>query len=155
MRSPSIAITGTEKERRSFHFFQQRTAPQLSGFFGGDFWERLLQATHHELSIRYAIIALGSLHERFEQDNGLIVHSNIKGWTDDFALKNYNQAIKYLVKPLSHNGRQAIDVCLISSILFACFEVASPSYSKFLYAEILNRQCKVAMVPPLHMYKAG
>ncbi|KIM94826.1 hypothetical protein OIDMADRAFT_135229 [Oidiodendron maius Zn] len=110
IRSPSIGFLGSEKERRSFHFFKQRTAAQLSSFFGGDFWERLLlQTTHHEPSVRHAIIALGALHERFEQDNGLVVQSDAKGWTDDFALKNYNQAIKLLNQSLSSKGQQAID----------------------------------------------
>jgi hypothetical protein len=119
---------GTEKERRSFYFFRQKTAPQLSGFFGGDFWERLLlQAALHEPSIRHAILALGSLHAKSEQDNGLIMQSHTNGWTYDFALKNYSQAINILVKPLSRVGQQAIDVCLICSILFACLEV-SPSH---------------------------
>jgi Fungal specific transcription factor domain/Fungal Zn(2)-Cys(6) binuclear cluster domain len=124
MRPLPIGIIGSLKERRSFDFFQKRTAPQISGFFGGDIWERLLlQATYHEPSVRHAIIALGSLHERFEQDNGLVVHSDANGWSDDFALRNYNLAIKHLVEPLSSKGQQAIDVCLISCILFACFEV--------------------------------
>lgn len=124
MRSLPIEIIGCPKERRSFDFFQRKTAPQLAGFFGEDIWERLLlQASHHESSIRHSIIALGSLHERFERDNGLVVHNNADGWSDDFALKNYNLAIKHLVDPIFRKGPLAIDICLISCILFACFEV--------------------------------
>lgn len=124
-RSPHIGFLGTEKERRSFEFFRQKSAPQLSGFFGGDFWKRLLlQAALHEPSIRHAILALGSLHSKFEQNNNLIKRSHTNGWTDDFASKNYSQAINLLVGPLSQEGRQAIDVCLICSILFACLEVS-------------------------------
>jgi hypothetical protein len=127
-RSPSVEFLGSEKERRSFHFFQQETAPQLTGFFGHNFWESyLLQAAHHEPSIRHAILALGSLHEALEQDSGLNVQSHTSRPTDDFILENYNQAIKSLVRPVSQKGQQAIDVCLISSILFACLEVSSPS----------------------------
>jgi hypothetical protein len=151
---PTISVVGSPKERRSFHFFQQKTAPQLSGFFGGEFWERLLlQATHHEPSIRHAIIALGSLHERFEEDNGLVVQSS-RGWTDDFALKNYNLAIKHLVEPLLRKGKQAIDVCLIASVLFACFEV-SHDHVQPLLSLTMNRPCKVVMVPQLHMSSLG
>jgi Fungal specific transcription factor domain len=127
-RSLSTGFNGTEKERRSFYFFQQKTAPQLSGFFGGDFWERhLLQAALNEPSIRHAILALGSLHVKSEQDSGLIVQNHTNGWTEGFALKNYSRAINILVKPLSQEGRQAIDVCLICSILFACLEVSGSS----------------------------
>jgi hypothetical protein len=142
-QSPSIGFLGTEKERRSFHFFRQKTTFQLSGFFGSDFWETiLLQAALHEPSIRYAIVALGSLHAKSEQDNGLLVQST-SGWTDNFALKNYSQAIKIVVESLSREGRQTIDVYLICSILFACLEV---SHSQ-IYASILlifSRQCKAA-----------
>ncbi|KAE9371928.1 hypothetical protein N431DRAFT_492197 [Stipitochalara longipes BDJ] len=128
IRSPNTGIPGSMRERRSFYFFKERTAPQLSGFFSGDFWERLLlQTTHHEPCIRHAIIALGSLHERFEQDNGLVVQSDVNGWSDDFALKNYNQAIKCLMEPLSRKA-QTIDLCLIASVLFACFETMQSSY---------------------------
>lgn len=124
-RPPPLEFPGTENERRSFYFFRQKTAPQLSGFLGGEVLERLiLQAALHEPSIRHAILALGSLHAKFEQDNGLMMQSHTNGWTDNFALKNYSQAINMLVKSLSQEGQPAIDVCLICSILFACLEVS-------------------------------
>jgi hypothetical protein len=151
IRSPNTGFFGNTRERRSFYFFQERTAPQLSGFFTGDFWERLLlQATHHEPCVRHAIIALGSLHERFEQDNGLIVQSDANGWTDDFALRNYNQAIKYLMEPLSRKA-QTIDVCLIASVLFACLEVKYAWVCE-LYSLIYYRRCKALMVPLLLIF---
>ncbi|KAE9374871.1 hypothetical protein N431DRAFT_336663 [Stipitochalara longipes BDJ] len=109
-RSPFIGFLGTETERQSFYFFRQKTAPQLSGFLGGDFWETLLlQAALHEPSIRHAILALGSLHANFEQDNSLVVQSHTNEWTDDFALKHYSQAINILVEPLSQGSQRAID----------------------------------------------
>jgi hypothetical protein len=124
-RPPTIEFPGTETERRSFYFFRQKTAPQLSGFLGDEVWERLiLQAALHESSIRHAIFAVGSLHAKFEQDNGLIMQSHTNGSADHFVLENYSQAINTLVKSLSQEGRPAIDVCLICSILFACLEVS-------------------------------
>ncbi|TVY16679.1 hypothetical protein LARI1_G006301 [Lachnellula arida] len=128
-RSPSMGFQGTGTERWSFDFFRQNTAPQLSGFLGGDFWERLLlQAALHDPSIRHAILALGSLHARFQQDNGLMMQNQTNGWTDDFASENYSQAIRSLAKPLSRDGQQAIDVWLICSILFASLETMQCSY---------------------------
>ena len=154
-RSPSIGFLGTEKECQSFYFFRQKTAPQLSGFFGGDFWERLLlQAALHEPSIRHAILALGSLHAKSEQGNDLIMQSHTNEGTDYFALKNYSQAINILVEPLSREGQQAIDVCLICSILFACLEV-SPSYIQALFLLIFSRQCKVATASLSHTSKVA
>lgn len=154
-RPPSIVFLGSEKERRSFFFFQQKTAPQLSEFFGGDFWEGLLlQAALHEPSIRHAILSLGSLHTNVERDNGLNIRGHTNGWTDDFALKNYNQAINFLVEPLSQKSQQAIDVCLICSILFACIEV-SCSRIQLLFMLIVSRQFKAATAPLSHMCKAA
>lgn len=60
-------MRGTYEERRCFEFFLTRTASQLSGFWDSDFWNCLiLRATHHQPAIRHAVLALGSLHERFE-----------------------------------------------------------------------------------------
>jgi hypothetical protein len=118
-RSPSIDIFNNEKARRSFHFFLSRTAPQLSAFYGDPFWNHLvLQATHHEPAIRHAIVALGSLHERFEKHDG-----NIRSHEDCFPIQEYSRAIQALVAPFARNEPQAMDVCLISCILFTCFEV--------------------------------
>jgi hypothetical protein len=146
-QSPSIGYLGTEKEHQSFYFFRQNTAPQLSGFFGGDFWERLLlQAALREPSLRHAIIALGSLHAKFEHDNDLSIKSHANEWTDDFALENYSRAINSLVEPLSQGGQQAIDLCLICSLLFACLEV-SCFINSASFLLITNRQCKAATAP--------
>lgn len=123
-RTPPGGFLGSERERRLFFFFRQKTAPELSGFFGGDFWEStLLQAALHERSIRHAILALGSLHANFEHDRKLNMQGHANGKTYDFALKNYNQGINVLIKSFSQ-GQQVIDVCLMCSIIFACFEVS-------------------------------
>ncbi|RDW65135.1 hypothetical protein BP6252_10786 [Coleophoma cylindrospora] len=128
-RSPFVGLLGSEQEHRSFLFFQQKSAPQLSGFLGGEFWETLLlQVALYEPSIRYAILALGSLHETLEQHNDLTMQTHADRRIDDFSLRNYNQAIKSLVVPFSRKGQQSIDVCLISSILFACLETMQGRY---------------------------
>lgn len=125
-RSLSVGFVGTDKERWSFHFFQQETAPELSGFFGGRFWQGiLLQAALHEPSIKHAILALGFLHAKLARDDSLTTpQSHTEWWSNDFALMNYNQAIKILVGTLSPEVQRTIDVYLICSILFACLEVS-------------------------------
>lgn len=129
IRSLSLEFPGTQSERQSFYFFQQRTAPQLSAFFADQVWERLiLQAALQECSIRHAILALGSLHANFEQGNGLDTQSHTNESADKFSLENYGQAINTLVTSLSQQGRPAIDVCLICCILFACLETMRSSY---------------------------
>jgi hypothetical protein len=108
----------------------QRTCLQQAGFFGSDFWERLvLQAAYHEPAIRHAIVAIGSLHEVLEHR---IV---IKDADKVFAFEQYSLAMKELLLPLSQNGERAVDVCLIACILFTCFEV----WMSRFYAVIVSR----------------
>jgi hypothetical protein len=115
---PSFDIAASPESKRSFHFFRQRTCPQLAGFFGSEFWERfVLQAAYHESAVHHAIVAIGSLHELFEHQTALPDANRA------FALKQYNLAIQDLLVPLSQNGQRGVDVCLISCVLFTCFEV--------------------------------
>lgn len=114
---------GSNEERRCFDFFLNRTTSQLSGFWVSDFWGCfILQAAHHQPAIRHAVLALGSLHERFEAGDRSVVSPIWDKGEGGFALQQYNQAIQQLIKPTSE-GEQAIDVCLIACLLFACFEV--------------------------------
>ncbi len=92
----------------------------LSGIFDPTFWTRLvLQATHHEPTIRHAVIALGALHE-----------SSKVGSREEpsvFAMQQYGKAIRCLVKPIQEKQKQAADVALITCVLFVSFEVSSLS----------------------------
>ncbi len=67
--------------------------------------------------MRHAVIAIGSMHELLER--GAV----IKDVDKIFALDQYNLAIRELLLPLSRGGERGVDVCLISCILFICFEV--------------------------------
>lgn len=109
----------TSDERRSFEFFLLNTAPQLAGDFECAFWERLLlQTVHHEPAIRHVTVALGSLHEHFQRDE---VSSRVLATDNTFAQRQYLRAIRCLMP--SPGASLSIDVCLISCVLFACFEV--------------------------------
>ncbi|KAE9369184.1 hypothetical protein N431DRAFT_546736 [Stipitochalara longipes BDJ] len=121
----STNILETDQERRSFSFFCRHTFPQLSGSFDSDdFWQRLLQATHHEPAIRHAAVALGALHETFEAipNTNLNFTLSEKRSHDVFAMQQYSKAIKAL---LGSNGgqEQAIDVALVTCVLFIYFEI--------------------------------
>ncbi|RAK95524.1 Zn(II)2Cys6 transcription factor domain-containing protein [Aspergillus ibericus CBS 121593] len=110
-----------DQEHRSFQFFLERTVPQLAGDFECAFWGRLLlQSVHHEPVIRHATVALGSLHERFESDAAPFrsVHGS-------FALRQYLRAMRCL---MATPPSQPMDVCLISCILFGCFEAMRDHY---------------------------
>lgn len=122
--TPSLHDLDSEQERRSFHFFCSRTLTRLSGFFVAGFWNRwVLQAFHHEPAIRHAVIALGSIHERFDGGDVSVLGSNRDPTRGGFALEQYNHAIHHLIDPAAKGSRPAFDVCLISCVLFACFEV--------------------------------
>lgn len=122
--TPSLHDLGSEQERRSFYFFCSRTVVRLSGFFVAGFWNRwVLQAFHHEPAIRHAVIALGSIHERFDGGDVSVLGSNRDATRGGFALEQYNHAIQNLIEPGAKGKRPPFDVCLISCVLFACFEV--------------------------------
>lgn len=93
--------------------------PSLAGYCGSGFWNRLvLQASQHEKSVWHALIALGSLHEQFESDRLIPGLWFSRTGHDAFAVQEYVFAIRALL-----DGGLSVDVCLISCILFACFEV--------------------------------
>lgn len=117
--NPSPTL-GTIRETHSFNFFISITSPQLSGFFGEDIWDRLiLQTSHFEPAIRYAIIALGGLHEVFVKSGGLICGEG-RGDEFTFAWVQYGRAMRGL---MDGKGRRRVDVWMVACVLFACFEV--------------------------------
>lgn len=116
---------GSDRERRSLHFFRVQTLPQLSSCIGSEFWDRLiLQSIHHVPAFKHAVIAVGFLHEMFETGGVRAQIAERKDSIDYFGVQQYNLAIKYLLKPFSSGDRQAVDICLASCVLFACFEVS-------------------------------
>ena len=69
------------------------------------------------------MIALASLHERFENNDTSILSSNLDIAQGGFALRQYNRAIGYLIQPITAGGQQRLDTSLVACIIFACFEV--------------------------------
>ena len=117
--SPAIApLLQSGQERRSFDFFCQCTVFQLGGVYGSDFWQRLvLQVTQHESSIRHAVVALGAVHESYQNDG------NASAMVDtEFAFRQYSKAINALVEPIKNGKKQAADVTLMSCVLFVLLE---------------------------------
>ncbi|KAK5630055.1 hypothetical protein RRF57_005770 [Xylaria bambusicola] len=118
LQGPSLEIQASPRSKRSYAFFVQHTCSQLAGFFGSEFWERLvLQAAYNEPAVRHAVVAIGSRH-------GLAIYHKVAE-TDAvgcFALGEYNLAIRHLINPSQGKAQRSVDVYLIMSILFACFE---------------------------------
>lgn len=116
---------GDSDECRSFHYFRNRTAFQVSGYFPSEFWGYLVPlCTHHHPAIKHAVIALASLHERFEQSDKSILSPNDDILQGGFALRQYNYAISHLTNGFGNGGKLGMDVCLVACILFALFEVS-------------------------------
>ena len=84
-------------------------------------------STHYQPAIRHAVVALASLHERFEDNDRSILSSNYDVAQGGFALQQYNRAISCLIKPVTTGAQQTVDTSLVASIIFACFEVVSPA----------------------------
>ncbi|RAL13894.1 Zn(II)2Cys6 transcription factor domain-containing protein [Aspergillus homomorphus CBS 101889] len=127
LSDPSYCLFTSDEERRSFQFFLAKTAPQLAGDFECAFWGRLLlQSAHHEPAIRHVTVALGSLHESFERNAGAPFRYGANTTSSSFALHQYLRAIRCL-RPMPESS-QPIDVCIISCVLFACFEAMSGQY---------------------------
>ncbi|KAJ5691758.1 hypothetical protein N7462_001181 [Penicillium macrosclerotiorum] len=131
---PSVPLGGhshglflCDQERRSFHFFLTKTAPQLAGNFACVFWDHhLVQSAHHEPAIRHVIVALGSLHETFVRDAGVPVTSGTRAIHSPFALRQYLRAIRCLLPTTAPS--LPVDVCLMSCVLFAAFEAMRGQY---------------------------
>lgn len=116
---PCVELFDSVQSKRSFAFFRRRTSPQLSGFFKSEFWESLVfRVAHHESAVRHAIVALGAVHEAIEH------RASSPTAIQTFAMEQYNLAIRELLVPLTQRGERAVDVCLISCIIFANFEVS-------------------------------
>lgn len=117
-------------ERRSFDFFRSRTSPGISGYFESSLWTRLiLQASHSEPAVRYAVTALGALHEKISLGR-LIKHPDVDGTNidTDYPLRQYTKALGCLRNLLSTNGEQSLELALICSLIYICFEILQKNY---------------------------
>lgn len=122
-------IFKTSRERRAYQFFQERSSKQLSGLYECEFWSRtILQAIFTDPGIRCAVVALGSLHEGYEQTG------NAKDSHDDFALKQYNAAIRHHIDLLSglQTDPDKVDNYVASCMIFVCIEILQGHYQSAL-----------------------
>ena len=123
---PKLHVLGDENETRFLEHFRVRTAPQLAGVFPTELWSTLLlRATFHEPVIKHGVLALSSLHERFCNEDESILNPKWEDGEGGYALSQYNQAIRHMLKP-AEKGPYAADVCLLACMLFSCFEVSAP-----------------------------
>ncbi|KAK9325285.1 hypothetical protein V1517DRAFT_189944 [Lipomyces orientalis] len=111
---PSFDRLLTETEYRSLEFFHLQTV-SCFGTKAGDF---LLRAAYHDPSIRLAAMALGSLHRTFLLEG----YDQSRQQKTQFALRQYNSAIRQTLNLFSRMPEGSTDVLLSMCILFFCFE---------------------------------
>lgn len=127
----SLGANNSAQERRSFDFYRAKTAPCLAHSLDSTFWnEFILQLSHSEPAIRYALVAIGALTERLppSTDHGMVSQNqdpNLK-----LALGSYNKAIKHLKAQIQQNNSDLI--ALLTCILFICVEFLQDNINQAL-----------------------
>ncbi|PSS03747.1 hypothetical protein BD289DRAFT_358524, partial [Coniella lustricola] len=119
---PLLEFSAPE-EKRAFYFFQNVTAPCISGELDSVFWRVIvLQISQAEPAVRHAVLAVSSLHEGLaggtiaHSENGTIAHA-----TQSFALQQYNKAIARLLDQMNSPLSSPL-ASLLTCILFVCIE---------------------------------
>ncbi|ROV98281.1 hypothetical protein VSDG_04425 [Cytospora chrysosperma] len=116
----------TPEETRSFYFFQNVTAPCLSGDFDSFFWTTyVLQISQSEPTVRHAVLAVSSLHEGFTS-------APCAGdTTRSFTLQQYNKAIACLLDQMNSHSAKPL-ASLLTCVLFVCIEYLQGKYQESL-----------------------
>lgn len=121
--SPTISISGTNQERRSFAFFCYQTGQQLSTALKITRTHQLiLQASHCDEAVRYAVIALGSIGERLSINNLLTLENEQANACHDFAHLQYYKALKCLRERINNDSKGSANLAIIMCFLFTIFE---------------------------------
>jgi Fungal specific transcription factor domain len=121
----SILPGRTTDERRSFSYFQSRTAPMMNSWFVHDLWDHIfLRLSTAEPSVCHAVIAVGALHEETQdscdeipsQNDNLSIHRR-------FALEQYGRAIAALNSRIGSNDPELKNTALLCCFLFIVIEL--------------------------------
>lgn len=139
--APSVAIPGSQEERRYFQRFCEKTASEICGSWDPTFWtDKVLQLCHHDAPIRYATIAIGALARSLEVTQ-FPTRLSLSGFPQvdhrymdehhSYALRQYSRAIGSLRSLLS-DGRRHLRTSLTSCVLFMTFEALQGSYDAAL-----------------------
>ena len=103
-QDPSLSLPGSDKERRHFEYFRRRSFGEFSGYFDSNFWDQLIsQVSHHDSAVRHAVIALGSLYEKFDIQSGFDRSQTRATVCRKDSIEQYNQALGHLQQNLGGN----------------------------------------------------
>jgi hypothetical protein len=125
-RSLSRSLSPDAAENRSFCYFCTHTLPKWTEYFDSDLWsQKILQLSHSEPAIKHGVLALSTMHERFESVTSIFATK-----TNDFAFAQYMQAVRYSNDLLTAHRQGKVDVekVLIACIIFTCYENLAGNY---------------------------
>ncbi|KAH7077908.1 hypothetical protein BKA63DRAFT_274237 [Paraphoma chrysanthemicola] len=118
--SPSRSLSPNPQENRSFAYFQTRTLPMWTEFFDSELWSRtVLQLSHSEPAIKHGILALSTMHERYETSTPVFTTDS-----NDFAFVQYMHAVQHSKRLLAahQEGKIGLEMVLIACIIFTSYE---------------------------------
>lgn len=128
-QAPSSSLPGTREEQRCFDYFRQRSVLEFSGYFDSNFWDQLiLQVSHDDPAVRHAVIALGSLYEKFDIQREVIRSQAQATVCRQDSIEQYNQALSHLQQNLGDDENRNIHSTLICCVLFIAFETFLGNY---------------------------
>ncbi|KAF1978557.1 hypothetical protein BU23DRAFT_227505 [Bimuria novae-zelandiae CBS 107.79] len=125
-KPPTRSLSPDAMENRSFYFFQTHTLPKWTEFFDSDLWsQKIMQLSHTEPAIKHGILALSTMHERFENTSPVFTSTS-----NDFAFVQYSRAVKHSNDLLRAHSQGRVDVekVLIACIIFTCYENLAGNY---------------------------
>ncbi|KAF7187106.1 Aspercryptin biosynthesis cluster-specific transcription regulator atnN [Pseudocercospora fuligena] len=127
LQPPSLAVGLNPEERRAVGFFLCRSARDLGYTFFTKKWINLsIQIGHQEPALRYAIAAIGLMHQSRQPFTHTSMHPVIKNDGHQLALLSYSKAMGHLRDYIDRTAvldrARSIDVSLLACILFFVFE---------------------------------
>ena len=121
--NPTTNLPGSDRERRSFHFYVQELGQDVSESLGIPSLHQLMyQLSHIDDAVREGIIALGALGERLLVNHLLTFDNAHANKIHGYALFQYGNALKHLHESLIYDPDRWAIQTLISCFLFTLFE---------------------------------
>ncbi|KAL6884490.1 hypothetical protein GGI43DRAFT_419411 [Trichoderma evansii] len=150
--SPSLGRSPSRAQLRALQFYVEKTEGQLTTFFPDELWDTIvLQLSHSEPCIQFALSALASYHELFTS----ATHRPERD--PSFRIQQYNAAIKLLLG--SAGTLASTTVKLVFVPIFFCIEALRGNHdSAFgllqcgmqLVGEWRQRECRGDNASPRH-----
>jgi hypothetical protein len=103
----------------TFAFFKQHTLEYFVGLLDRELRPLMLRVVEQNDALYHAALAVASMHKTIVSRRKL----NMKLDDDQYAVKQYTKALRFLSPDPSNNATTPIEVVLIACLLFISFEV--------------------------------